>query len=165
MLFRSIANRDFLHLYGPGSLWALAATFRVFGTQLWSERAFGLLQQVAIIGGLYALARHWGRTLATGCAVTAALVIMPFGLTALACVGGVGLAVTGLAVAVRALSSGDGRRARLGALLAGILLGLAVLFRLDLVVAVGLATASLCWWAAPDRRRRLLTGIAIGIAP
>ena len=33
-----IPNRDFLHLYGPGSLWALAGFFKVFGTSLASER-------------------------------------------------------------------------------------------------------------------------------
>ncbi len=38
----AIPNRDFLHLYGPGSLWALAGVFKVFGVSLWSERGFGL---------------------------------------------------------------------------------------------------------------------------
>ncbi len=43
-----LPNRDFLHLYGPGSVWALAGVFKVFGVSLWSERAVALLQQ----GGL-----------------------------------------------------------------------------------------------------------------
>ena len=34
-----LPNRDFLHLYGPGSLWALAATFKVFGTALKKARS------------------------------------------------------------------------------------------------------------------------------
>ena len=160
-----IANRDFLHLYGPGSLWALAGAFRVFGTHLVTERAFGLVQQLAIIGGLYALARHWGRTLAVGSAVTAALVIMPFGLTALAWVGGVGLAVVGLAVAVSARSLADDRRAGRRALAAGLLLGLAVLFRLDLIIAVTLAGGSLAWDLPRTRRRHLIAGVALGGAP
>ena len=37
-----IPNRDFLHLYGPGSLWALAGAFKVFGVSLLTERLFGL---------------------------------------------------------------------------------------------------------------------------
>src|ERR1700716_4082834 len=60
----ALPNRDFLHLYGPGSLWALAGVFKVFGVSLISERAVGLLQQLAIVFGVYALARRWGRTLA-----------------------------------------------------------------------------------------------------
>ena len=37
-----VPNRDFLHLYGPGSLWALAGIFKVFGTTLATERGGGL---------------------------------------------------------------------------------------------------------------------------
>src|SRR3981189_2370506 len=51
VLHGAIPNRDFLHLYGPGSLWALAGTFKVFGTSLLTERLFGLAQQVAIVFG------------------------------------------------------------------------------------------------------------------
>ena len=29
-----IPNRDFLHLYGPGSLWVLAAVYKVFGEEI-----------------------------------------------------------------------------------------------------------------------------------
>ena len=39
-------NADFLHLYGPGSLWALAGVYRVFGVSLATERWFALLQQL-----------------------------------------------------------------------------------------------------------------------
>ena len=45
----AIPNRDFLHLYGPGSLWALAGVFKVFGVSLLSERGFGLLQQLGVV--------------------------------------------------------------------------------------------------------------------
>ena len=33
VLAGDIPNRDFLHLYGPGSLWVLAAIYKVFGVQ------------------------------------------------------------------------------------------------------------------------------------
>src|SRR5690348_10454437 len=58
----AIANRDFLHLYGPGSLWALAGVYKVFGVSLFTERMFGLAQQLAIVFGVFAIARQWGRT-------------------------------------------------------------------------------------------------------
>src|SRR3954452_2306583 len=102
VLHGAIPNADFLHLYGPGSLWALAGAFKVFGVSLLTERLFGLAQQMAIVFGIYALARRWGRTIAVAGAVTSALVIIPFGLTALAWVGGVGLGVLGLAAGLEA---------------------------------------------------------------
>jgi hypothetical protein len=161
----AIANRDFLHLYGPGSLWALAGMFKVFGVSLLSERTFGLLQQLAIVFGIYALTRRWGRTLAVGAAVTSGLIIIPFGLTALAWVGGVGLAVCGLAAGVEARAHIDNVRARRWALLAGLFLGLAVLFRLDLVLGVGLASIALVRGMDRARVKRMATGFAIGVAP
>jgi 4-amino-4-deoxy-L-arabinose transferase-like glycosyltransferase len=162
----AIPNRDFLHLYGPGSLWALAGVFKVFGVSLWSERGFGLLQQLAIVFGVYALARRWGRILAVSAALTSGLIIIPFGLTALAWVGGVGLAVCGLAAGIEARACGDGDpKAKRWALTAGLLLGFAVLFRLDLVLGVGLAGFALIRGMERTGVKRLFVGFGLGVAP
>src|SRR5690349_24701767 len=77
VLHGAIPNRDFLHLYGPGSLWALASAFKVFGTSLITERTFGLFQQLAIALGMYAVARRWNRMLAVLCAGISAIIIIP----------------------------------------------------------------------------------------
>jgi hypothetical protein len=162
----AIPNRDFLHLYGPGSLWALAGVFKVFGVSLLSERGFGLVQQLAIVFGVYALARRWGRILAVSAAVTSALVIIPFGLTALAWVGGVGLALCGLAVGIEArYNDRNDRRARVWALCAGLLLGFSLLFRPDLVIGVGLSSVVLVRGMDWSRAKRLLIGLGVGLAP
>jgi hypothetical protein len=161
----AIPNRDFLHLYGPGSLWALAGVYKVFGVSLISERAFGLLQQLAIVFGIYALARRWGRVLAVTASVTSALIIIPFGFTALAWVGGVGLAVCGLASGIEARTRPDGRAGDRWAIIAGVLLGLAVLFRLDLILGVGIASIALLRAMPRPRVHRLLAGFAIGVLP
>ncbi|MEZ5204048.1 MAG: hypothetical protein R2701_06620 [Acidimicrobiales bacterium] len=39
-----VPHKDFLHLYGPGSLWALAAWYRIVGVSIAAERLFGLAQ-------------------------------------------------------------------------------------------------------------------------
>ena len=79
-----VPNVDFLHLYGPGSLDALAGWYWIFGYTLEAERAFGLLQNLGIIVALYALARPWGRAAAVLSGVIAALLTMtPIGLAAL----------------------------------------------------------------------------------
>jgi hypothetical protein len=141
----------------------------VFGTSLLTERLFGLAQQVAIVFGVYAIARRSGRVVAVCGAVTSALVIIPFGLTALAWVGGVGLGVLGLAAGLaareRPLDDSGARRGRRFALAAGLLLGIAVLFRLDLVIAVGLSTLALARGMERPRVNRMLAGIGVGIAP
>jgi hypothetical protein len=160
-----IPNRDFLHLYGPGSLWALAGAFKVFGVSLLTQRVFALLQQLAIVAGVYLLARRWNRTLAVAGAVSSALIIIPFGLTALAWVGAAGLALLGLAAGIEARARPDERISRRFAMAAGVLLGLAVLFRLDLVIAVGLSIVALGWGLRRIRRTRLLIGFGIGVAP
>ncbi len=161
----AIPNRDFLHLYGPGSLWALAGVFKVFGVSLLNERLFGLLQQLAIVFGIYALARRWGRILAVSAAVTSALIIIPFGFTALAWVGAVGLAVCGLAAGIEARAATDERRARRFAITAGVLLGLAVLFRPDLVLGVGLSSIALLRGMDRARVKRIVLGFGAGVLP
>jgi hypothetical protein len=165
VLHGDIPNKDFLHLYGPGSLWALAGTFKVFGVSLLTERFFGLAQQMAVVFGVYALARAWGRRLAVGCALLSGLILVPFGLTALAWVGAVGLALLGLACGLVARRRSDPRVARRWALGAGVLLGVALLFRLDLVLAVGLGTFVLVRGAGRDRAKWLFGGMALGLAP
>jgi Dolichyl-phosphate-mannose-protein mannosyltransferase len=165
VLAGDIPNRDFLHLYGPGSLWALAGVFKVFGVSLVTERLFGLLQQLAIAYGIYALARPWGRRVAVFGAVTSALIIVPFGLTALAWVGAVGLALLGLACGLAGRGATDDPVARRWSLLGGVLLGLAVLFRFDLVLAVALAVTALVRGMDRARAHRVLAGVVAGLAP
>jgi hypothetical protein len=166
LLDGDLPNRDFLHLYGPGSLWVLAGVFKVLGTSLTVERLVALLQQVGVVLGVYALARHWGRTVALPCALISLVVIVPpIGLTALGWVGGVALGLLGLALALEGRRRADDRRARLCTLFGGVLLGFALLYRLDLVLAVGLAVLMMMRNLDAARVRRLLGGVAIGVSP
>jgi len=166
-----VPNRDFLHLYGPGSLWALAGTFRVFGVSLAAERWFGLLQQIGVIASIVLLARFWGRTIALTCGLVCLVVIVPpIGLTALAWDGGVALAGLGLVCVLegrrRTRPTPDGRGPAVGWILAGgILLGLALTFRLDLIVAATLGGATAVWGLGARAHRRLALGAAIGVSP
>ena len=158
-----IPNVDFLHLYGPGSLHVLAIWYWVFGDSLESQRVFGLLQHVGIIGAIYTLTRVWGRAVALIAGLVATfLVLTPIGLSALAWHGGIALSLWAIVFAVRARSTEPPRSDR-SWLVAGILAGLALSFRPDLVVA--LAVAGL-WatWGLPGRRR-VAIGAAIGLVP
>ncbi|HEV3451293.1 MAG TPA: hypothetical protein VG869_08815 [Acidimicrobiia bacterium] len=166
VLAGAIPNKDFLYLYGPGSLWALAGVFRVFGTSIFAERAVGLLQQLAVVFGVFALARRWGREVALGCGLTSLLFLVPsIGLTALAWAGGVGLALLALVAAAGSRDAAEVRHAQRLALVAGLLAGFALLYRIDLVVAIGLAILALGWGASRSVVRRFGIGLALGLSP
>jgi hypothetical protein len=157
-----VPNVDFLHLYGPGALDVLSYWYRIFGYTLESQRTFGLVQHLGIIFAVYALTRTWGRVTAVGCgAITALLIMTPIGLSALAWHGAVALALWAIVFALRA------RRTDATAdwALAGILAGLALTFRPDIVLALSAALACAGW---AFRRRALgpvVIGAAVGLVP
>ncbi len=162
-----VPNRDFLHLYGPGSLWVLAGVFQVFGTTLASERVVGFLQQLAVVFGVFALLRPWGRWVAAaGGAMTAVILVPTIGLTALAWTGGLALGLWALDHQLGAADAAAGSsRRRRALMIAGLLAGAALLYRPDLVVAIALSSAVL-WWAFERRDRlRFAGGLAIGLSP
>jgi hypothetical protein len=144
-----VPNVDFLHLYGPASLDALALWYRIFGDTLESQRTFGLLQHLGVVFGIYALCRVAGHVAAAGAAIVATfLIITPIGLSALAWHGALALGLWATVFGVRARCTGS-----VGSLyLAGGLGGLALGFRPDLAVAVALALAWVVWARDPAPR-------------
>ncbi len=165
LLAGDVPNRDYLHLYGPGSIWTIAAFFKVFGVSLFTERLVGFLQLVGLISAMTAIGFRWGRYVAAVAGgVTALVIIPPIGVTALAWVGGIALALWSLHVATRALDPGM-RRPR-GLLVAGLLGGAALLFRPDLVICLGLGLGVLFVRALDGAgRRKLATGALLGVSP
>lgn len=157
----NVANRDFLHLYGPGSLWVLAGAFKVFGTTLATERAIGWLQHALLAFGLWALVRPVGRWwAATAGALSALIVITPVGLAAMAWNGAIAAGAWAVALGARSVAAsgrGDERRATWLSAGAGVCAGVALLYRPDLVLAVGAALA-LLWWHSQRRQRLWMLG-------
>jgi len=157
-----IPNVDFLHLYGPGALHILSAWYRVFGYTLESQRTFGLLQHLGIILAVYALTRMWGRITAVGCAGIAALLVMtPIGLSALAWHGAVALAMWAVVFALRARHTDR----TTDWATAGVLGGIALTFRPDIVIAVGIALTCAGWAMRKRAWRPLVIGGLVGLIP
>jgi hypothetical protein len=157
-----VPHRDFLHLYGPGGLWLLAGVYKVFGVAIAAERAVGYAQQLGVAFGVFAALRPWGRWVAAaGAAVAAIIVIPPIGLVALAWVGAVALGLWSLNATLAGLGRDDVRLVGLG----GLLGGLALLFRPDLILAVGLAGVVLLLALQARARRWFVGGLALGVAP
>ncbi len=206
LLEGDIPNKDFLHLYGPGSIWAIAGWFKAFGISLWTERVFGFLQLVALVAGVTHIGYRWGKwTACVAGATTAIIIVPPIGVTALAWTGGMALALWTVIWALRpldvrpAVAGGAGEpieaattdeddaeaeadeatepveagaaattapRRELTLLVAGLLAGVALLFRPDLVIALGLPLGVLFVFAFDwPQRKLLLIGGAIGVSP
>ena len=165
LLEGDIPNKDFLHLYGPGSIWVIAALFKIAGISIWTARVFGFLQLVGLIAGTTYVGYRWGRwPAAVGGVVTAIIIIPPIGVTALAWVGGVALALWAVILAVRVFDAGHTGRRTL--FVAGLVAGFALLFRPDLIVALGLSLGALLVWALDwDKRRQLVLGLVAGCSP
>jgi len=157
-----IPNVDFLHLYGPGSLDALAGWYWIFGYTLEAERSFGLLQNLGVIVALYVVTRPWGRAAAVLSGVVASLLTMtPIGLAALAWHGAVALALWSCVFAIRARHTESGRTWAI----AGLLAGLALSFRPDIVIAVAAMLLVAGWAVRRTAWKPVVAGAVAGLVP
>ncbi len=158
ILLGRLPHRDFLHLYGPGSLWFLAGVYKLFGTNIIVERLVGLLQHGAVAFGMLALLRPFGRRIATAAALVSLVILIgPGGLSAMAWNGALGLAVCSLAVGAAACKA-DLKHPKALAAFAGVLAGAALLFRPDLIIAVGLGSFAMAFRMSKPQRLPLLFG-------
>src|SRR5438105_7935058 len=67
--------RDFESITGPGNSLILAAAYETFGTNIFVERAVGLIYRVLIVAAIFGIAQRWGTFIAAGCAFTAMLLL------------------------------------------------------------------------------------------
>ena len=148
----------FEHLYGPADVWFVAAAFALVGKYVVVERLVGLGYRLLLLWGVHRIARRWGWGVATGATLLAWAVIAPFGLIAYSWIGGIAFGAASLAVALDAET-----RPRLW-VVSGALAGMALLFRADLVLALGLSLVPLVWTAGREQRARFVGGLCVGAA-
>ncbi len=156
VLLGQTPNRDFLHLYGPGSLWVLAAIYKVFGVSLATERWFGLVQHTGIIFGLYWVCRRWGKSIAAVASLSAIFInLNSTGLSALAWNGALAFGIWMVWALINARESEPTK----WLVIAGILASATLLYRPDLILAVTFASVGALWHL---RWRRLFPFFAGG---
>jgi len=161
-----VPHDDFEHFYGPADVWAVATSMAVFGRNLGAERLLGVGYFMLFVGSIFVLTRRFGLTAAALAAITAGVIGVPFGVHAYSWSAGVALGLAAIALALAAMGpSGDDREgtpflARTdhaqtrAATISGGLAGLALLYRPDLILAIGAALLVLAPRLRPDLRRR-----------
>jgi len=169
VLHGAIANKDFFYLYGPGSLWVLAAIYKVFGVHILVERTVGLAQLVGVAVGAAAVVRWWGRWVAAAAILLSVMFVMPsLQLTAIPYTGGVAIGLASLAALVQVRhdsATGAAQAAQRWAVVGGVAAGVAMLYRIDLAFAVTFAGAAVLWGLPGPLVRRAIAGLAFGLSP
>jgi hypothetical protein len=158
----AIPNKDFFYLYGPGSLWVLAAIYKAFGVTVTVERLYGLVQLAGLATGAALLVRWWGKWVAVAAVALSAIFVVPaIQLVAIPWTGGAALGLLSLGALVEARSRASARWATAG----GVLAGVATLYRIDLGLAVVLGGAAALWGLDRALVRRAIVGLAAGLSP
>jgi hypothetical protein len=152
----AIPYRDFEQVYTPANWYFLAGVYTLFGTHMDVERTVGLAYRLACVGAIFALTRRWGLTIATSCMGLAGVILISSGIEALSWWGAMAFALVAIALLVKNTSSSR-------CVAAGLVAGIATLFRIDIAPALMLAALPILWkldW----EKRALLSGIAIATA-
>lgn len=155
VLAGQLPYRDFESFYGPANAYLVAGVFKVFGSSLGAERAVGFAFRVVIVLALYWVLLPFGRRAAFAGGVITTLIMVATGILLDSYAAAVALAVLAIGVAYR--KRGNANPAWLGVV--GFLVGLAGLFRAELVVFTLVALIPLVF---PTRARALIAG-AIGL--
>jgi hypothetical protein len=155
-----VPTKDFWTEYGPLNVYAPAAVFSIVGPSLPAERVVGLIYRAIFLASIFVVIRRYSRLAAFLGVAFAWWMLAPWGAMAYAWIAGMGLGLGALAVLTGDTEDPSNRRLFAAALTAG----LALSFRPDLIVALGVGAGLLVW---PQRRRwkSLLAGFATGLIP
>lgn len=153
-----VPYRDFETFYGPANLVLLSATYAGFGTSIFTERVVGLLYRLLGLVALFVLIQRWGTSIAVGCLIVAGFLLMPMKVSAFAWMGGIMCVLWSLWCIAKPDS---GRRCFWG----GILAGIALLYRVDLMPALAIASLPLFLLMNHRSRWRFLEGVTLALLP
>jgi hypothetical protein len=158
MLKGGLPYRDFETFYGPANLWMLGCAYKFFGANIFVERAVGLLYRVAILTGMFVLTNKPGTLLAVGCTAISGFLLICTWLAAYAWMGALACGLWSVLIAGRSESQ---PRCFAGGLLAGC----ALLFRVDLAIAIIAASLPLLWGMNFRGRVAYILGASVALIP
>jgi hypothetical protein len=150
--------RDFETFYGPANLWVLASAYTLFGTHIFTERAVGLIYRLLILVAVFVLAQRRGTLLAAGCTAIAGFLLICTWLAAYAWMGAIACGLWSVLIASRTDSES---RCFFGGLLAGC----ALLFRVDLGIALIASGIPLFWAMNRNGKIKYIGGACVALLP
>jgi hypothetical protein len=150
--------RDFETFYGPANPYVLAGAFSIFGTHIFTERSVGLLYRLVCVLAIFGIARRWGTLLAAGCMFVAGALLI--------CTEPVASAwIAAMACALAALWVLSSNLRFVPYFFAGLLAGLALLFRPDVAPAVILSSMPFLWRIPWKTRGQYAAGLGLALVP
>jgi hypothetical protein len=151
---------DYESFYGPANTDVLAGVYSITGPEVAAERAVGLVYRLAVVAAVFALAAPTGVLVALAAGLVAGVFVV--GPAALAWYGGLALSLWALFALQRAVRTAEGSGA---VRWAGIAAGLAIAFRPQFGVAIGLAAIPLLAGRSLFVTRRLIVWTLAGSLP
>ncbi|MFL6590181.1 MAG: hypothetical protein ACJ8M4_08415 [Chthoniobacterales bacterium] len=155
----AVPYRDFETFYAPGNPWLLAGVYSTFGTTITVERTTGLVYRVAILLAIFCLTQRRGTAVAVGSTLLSGALLMPCEIIAYAWMAGLACVLWYLWL----ITSDNLTPVR--CVVAGLTAGLALLFRLDLLPALVLASAPLLFFLSWPQRIKVGAGLIIALLP
>jgi hypothetical protein len=150
--------RDFESITGPGNPLILATAYKLFGTNLFVERAVGLAYRVLIALAIFGIAQRWSTLVAITCAALGIVLLTGTDLWANTWYGGLSFALCSF----WAMASGTSRWRSFAA---GLFAGAALLGRCDFGPA--LTAACIPLFSSMERRAKLnfIAGAVVALLP
>jgi hypothetical protein len=150
--------RDFETFYGPANAYFLAGVYALFQPGVMVERTVGLFYHLAVLAAIFCIVRPRGNVLALGSVFIAHFLLLPTALAPFPWLGGLACAFWSLFL----LASGPGERRIFGA---GVLGGVALLYRPDLAPAMVISGGLLLFFQPGKMRWTYLIGFAGSLLP
>lgn len=153
---------DFNYTYGPTSLSTIAINEALLGPGVTAQRILGVGYRIAILLGLYALARPRGQNVALASISIGAILLASVTAGAYAWFGAIALLLASLSLFSRSFSA---QRQGLFLWGSGLLGGLALGFRPDLGLAALLMLLPLFLLVSLRQKALFVVGVFLGLAP
>jgi len=150
--------RDFEMIYGPGNLFSLSAAYAVFGTNVFVERAVGLIYRLLILLAMFGIVQRWGTLIASGCAFVMAVLLTNTDLWANTWIAGIAFGLCALWLMANLDSAWR-------PLAAGFFAGFSLLCRSDFGFALIAAVLPLFFLMNRNAKKRFVIGTALSLSP
>lgn len=165
ILAGALPNRDYMAFHGPGAYYLMALSYQIFGASVLVERVIGIAYHMAIALGVFLISSPWGLAVATMAGILSAVMLTGLSLIAFAWLGMLGFFLWSIYMFSLALASQNRGRIQPLAIIAGLLGGLAITFRLETSATLLISLIPLLLIANNKQRCNFVGGLALGLTP